>query len=197
MPPAHLLRRAFRALWDGRRSILFFRNIGALGLAMVACLVPEVGPNRFWLAALLVFVCMPAATLLERRYPVADNAWIQPLFDVGVVITLVHLVPTMWFAALVIGLMVVQTPSVAESRHSDAFYALFAVLLTSGMTLAAIVHGVPGWRLPILSMTLIYPSVIYYSHRQRVRANEIRERANAVEGLQLVAGGWPTTSTTS
>ena len=169
--------------------MLFFRTVGALAIALVACWLPEVGPNRYLLASILVFGCIPAALWLEFKFPVAENGWSEPLFDLGMVVTLVHLVPEQWFTALVIGLMVVQAPSIANSRSSFLFYAAFAVILTGGMTFSAVHHNVPGWKLPILAMSVLYPSVIFYAHWQSVRQNVIRDRAKALEGLQLVAGG--------
>ena len=189
MVPARSISRALASFWDGRRSLYFFRNVAAAGLALIACLVPEVGPNRFWLAALLLFVCIPAATFVELRVSVEESAWAQPLLDLGMMLALVQLVPQMWVPALVIGIILVQAPSIAEARSSSAFHALFAVLLTVGMALTAVVHDVPDWELPILSMVVLYPSVIFYSYRQARRANELRERAQAVDGLHLVAGG--------
>jgi signal transduction histidine kinase/CheY-like chemotaxis protein len=183
------VRGGFDLLWNGRHSVLFFRNVAALAIAIVLCLVPEAGPSRFGLAAFLVFVCIPAATWLERSFPIAETAWIQPLFDLGVLVTAIHFVPSMWFPALVLGLVIVQAPSVAEKRRSASYHALFAVILTAGMTLAAIVHDVPDWELPVLAMVVLYPSVIYYAHRQATRTNELRDRASALEGLRLVAGG--------
>jgi signal transduction histidine kinase/CheY-like chemotaxis protein len=182
-------REGFDRVWNGRHSVLFFRNVAALAIAVVLCLLPEAGPNRFWVAAFLVFVCIPAATWLELSFPLAETAWIQPLFDLGVLVTVIHVVPSMWFPALVLGLVIVQAPSVAEKRRSDAYHALFAVILTAGMTLAAILHDVPGWRLPVLAMIVLYPPVIYYAHRQATRTNELRDRAAALESLHLVAGG--------
>jgi len=170
-------------------AILFFRTIGALAIALVACLVPEVGPNRFLLAGVLVGVCIPAAIWVERHHPSSETSWSQPLFDLVAVVTLVHLVPHMWFPALVIGLMIVQAPSVAEATASHTFYGVFALVLVVGMSLAAIVHDVPGWELPILAMTVLYPSVIFYSYRQSLRSSELSRRARALEGLQLIAGG--------
>jgi len=183
------LASGLRSFWDGRRSVLFFRNVTAVAIAVLACVLPEFGPNRFWLAGILLFVCVPAATWIERHVPVEESAWVQPLFDLCALLVLIHLVPSLWFPGLVIGLMVVQAPSVAETRSSSAFYALFAVILTFGMTAAALIHDVPGWELPVLVMVVLYPSVIFYSYRQSKRANEIRERAGALTGLHLVAGG--------
>ena len=74
-----LLLKRFDRVWNGRRTILFFRNIAALAIAVVLCLVPEAGPNRHELAAFLVCICLPLATWLEGRFPVAETAWIQPV----------------------------------------------------------------------------------------------------------------------
>ena len=183
------VERGLKSFWHSRRSLLFFRNVAGISIAIVACLVPEVGPNRFWLAAALVFACVPLANLIEQRITFEQSIWVQPLFDLCVIVSLIHLVPDVWFTGLVIGLMVVQAPSVAEARSSSAFYALFAGILTAGMTFAAIVHDVPGWQLPVISMVVMYPSVIFYSYRQATRANELRKRAQALDGLQVVAGG--------
>lgn len=169
--------------------MLFFRTVGAIVIAAVACLVPEVGPYRFWVAGILVFFCVPAAIWLEFNYPVAENGWSEPLFDLTMVVSLVHLAPAMWFTVLVMGLMIVQAPSIGMSRSSYLFYSLFALILTVGMTLAALLHDVDGWELPILTMVVLYPSVIFYSHWQARRANEVRDRAKTLEGLSLVAGG--------
>lgn len=169
--------------------MLFFRTVGAFAIAVMACLLPEVGSHRFLLAGTLVFFCIPAALWLESNYPVAENGWSEPLFDLGMVVTLVHLVPNMWFTALVIGLMVVQAPSIADNRKSFVFYGWFATILTVGMTFAAVVHGVEGWEIPILAMVALYPSVIFYAHWQANRQNLVRDRAAALEGLHLVAGG--------
>ena len=170
-------------------SMLFFRNVGALAIAFVACVVPEVGPNRFWLAAALVFVSIPSAIWLERHFPVSETGWSEPLFDLLMVVTLIHLVPTMWFPALVIGLMVVQAPSVGTSQQSFVFYGLLAAILTGGMTFAAWAHDVPDWQLPILCMATLYPSVIFYSYLQARRARALREHTEALESLYRVAGG--------
>ncbi len=169
--------------------MLFFRTVGAFTIALVACLLPEIGPHRFLLAGVLVFFCIPAALWLELNYPVAETGWSEPLFDLAMVVVLVHLVPNMWFTALVIGLMVVQAPSISDNRRSFVFYGLLAAILTIGMTFAAVVHNVEGWQIPIMAMVALYPSVIFYAHWQARRQNLVRDRAAALEGLHLVAGG--------
>ncbi len=189
LPGLRSLARRVRAVWDHPKAVFFFRNVGAVSIALVLCLFPGAGPNRYPLAAFLVFVCVPAASWIERRVPMQENAWVQPLFDLTILVTLVHFVPQLWFPALVIGLIVVQAPSVAESRSSTQLYALMATLLTLGMSFAAWFHDVPDYELPILCMLVLYPSVIYYSHQQARHAAEVRRRAQALEGLHRVAGG--------
>ncbi|MEM7410025.1 MAG: ATP-binding protein [Myxococcota bacterium] len=184
-----LHRLGFRPSTRLAPSMLFFRNVGAVAIAAVACLLPEVGPNRFWLAGILVFVSIPCAIWLERHFPVSETGWSEPLFDLVMVVSLVHLVPSMWFPALVIGLMVVQAPSVGSHQRSFLFYALFAAILTSGMTFAAWLHDVEDWKLPILCMAVLYPSVIFYSYQQARRTRALRAHTEALESLYRVAGG--------
>ena len=186
---AATIDEADRAAARVSAALVFFRTVGALSIAAIACAVPQVGPYRFWLAAILVFLFVPFALWLEHRFPVADNGWSEPLFDLITLVLLVHLVPDQWFTALVIGLMVVQAPSVADNSQSPVFYGLFALILTVGMTFAAVVHDVEGWGLPILAMVVLYPSVIFYSQWQATRQNEIRGRAKALEGFHQLAGG--------
>ncbi|MDJ0787073.1 MAG: ATP-binding protein [Myxococcota bacterium] len=170
-------------------QVLFFRAIAAIALAAAAALIPEVGPNRFWVAGILLFVCVPLAIWLELRFPVAENGWSEPLFDLTVAVSLVHLVPNAWFVVLVIGVMIVQAPSLGSSRVSFLFHSGFAAFLIMGMAFAAIVHDVPDWELPILAMSLLYPSIIFYSYWQAKAANELRDRAQTLQSLQLLSGG--------
>ena len=170
-------------------QVVFFRAIAAVALAVAAALIPAVGPNRFWVAGILIFVCVPLAIWLEFRYPVAENGWSEPLFDLTAAVSLVHLVPGMWFVILIIGVMIVQAPSLGSSRVSFLFHSGFAAFLIAGMTFAAVVHDVPGWEIPILAMCALYPSIIFYSYWQTRSANELRDRAQTLQSLQLLSGG--------
>ena len=169
-------------------KFLSFRVSGMLGIALIALLVPAVGDNRFWVAGILAIVGAPAAVWLNLRAPMVDNGWLEPLMDLLLVVGLVHLVPEVWHAALCVALMVALAPSVGLHPLSYRIYTAFAVILVVGMVFAAVLHGVSDWILPIAVVLVVYPSVIFYAHWQTRRADELRERAQLLKGLNQVAG---------
>jgi len=150
--------------WQRPAAFLFFRIISILLIACLALILPQLGPNRFLLAGILFFFTLPLVILMELRFPVATNGWTEPLHDLLLVVVLVHLVPQVWFAALVIGLMVALSPSIGSNPQGYKFYALLGLMLVAGMSFAAIVHGVHNWVLPIIAIVAIYPSLLYYSY---------------------------------
>lgn len=173
-----------------RRSpeLLLFRILGYLACALLAVLWPEVGPHRFLLAGLLLFVGVPAVLLFRYVVPATANGWLEPLCDLLLVITLVHLVPDAWFPALCVGLMLALAPSVGLHERSYVMHGLLLALLVAGMGFAALVHDPPGWVLPLLAVALVSPSIVYYSSLQTRRTAELRERANRLNSLTQVAG---------
>jgi len=181
------LRRYGNAI---RRSprLLLFRTLGYLACAVLAMLWPEVGPHRFLLAGLLLFVAVPAVLLFRFGVAATANGWLEPLCDLLLVVTLVHLVPDAWFPALCVGLMVALAPSVGLHQRSYVIYGLLLALLVVGMGIAGLVHQPPGWVLPLLAVALVSPSIVYYSSLQARRADELRERANRLNSLTQVAG---------
>ena len=160
-----------------------------VGLAVLMVVLPEVGPNRFWLAGLLTFVMAPIAWLLNRVISAETASWAEPLFDLCLVVSLVHLVPLVWFPALCIGILVALAPSVALHPRSNRIYAGYAAVLILGMSFAALVHDVQDWLTSILAISAIYPSLIFYSHIQTRRAEELRQRLQMLQSLAQVAGG--------
>ncbi len=110
------------------------------------------------------------------------------MFDLIMVVTLVHLVPHLWVAAMGLGLMVALAPSVSLHPASHWIYLAFGVVLLSGLTFAAIVHDVVGWELPMAAVAVTYPSMLYYTYTQMRRANELRERAQLMRGMTELAG---------
>lgn len=177
---AETLRRAPR--------MLFFRAAGTVGCAVLALLLPEVGPNRVLVAALLAFVAAPLAIFIRLRFSIVDNGWVEPLYDLLLVVSLVHLVPDVWFPALCVGLMVALAPSIGLHPRSYFCYAALLLILLGGMSFAALQHQVDGWGLPLLSVAVVYPSLVYYSHMQTSRAVALRARAQRVDSLRQIAG---------
>ncbi len=178
----------FRYLQPRLSLILFFRLIGYVGIALLCLLFPEVGGNRFVLAGMIVCLVLPAILLLNIKFNGSDRGWVEPLFDLIVTVTFVHFVPEAWFLALCVGLMVALAPSISLHPCSYRIYGIFALTLLGGLTLAAVVHDVEGWLLPLLTVAVIYPSVVFYAHWQVRRADALRERAQFMQNLNHLAG---------
>ena len=171
-----------------RAKALLFRVMAHVALAAIMVVVPAVGPNRFVLAAIVVGVGSPIAVLLNRYVDEVSRNWVEALFDLVMVVTLVHFVPHLWVAAMCLGLMVALAPTVSLHPASHWIYLGFGLVLVGGMTLAAVVHGTEGWQLPIAAVAVTYPSMLYYTHAQMRRTNELRQRAQLLRGMTELAG---------
>ncbi len=171
-----------------RITALGFRVLAHLGLAVVALTVPEVGPNRFWLAAVLIGFSPPVAILLNQYVDDVSRNWAEAFFDLLLVVTFVHLVPHLWVAAMCLGLMVALAPSVSLHPASHWVYMGFGAILITGMTFAAVVHDIVGWELAIAAVVLTYPAMLYYTYTQMRRAEDLRQRAQQMRGMAELAG---------
>ncbi|MCB1683092.1 MAG: response regulator, partial [Pseudomonadales bacterium] len=166
-----------------------YRVAGILGIALLALVIPEFGPNRYLLAGLLLLVCTPVGWWLSRTLSSEADAWAEPLFDLLLVVGFVHLVPAVWLPALCVGVMVALAPSVGLHPRSFRIYSGYALILILGMGFAAWLHEVPDSLLPLVAIAAIYPSLLFYAYVQARRAEELRRRSQLVESLAQVAGG--------
>ena len=171
-----------------RVKALALRIAAHLALAVLALSLPVVGPNRFLLAGVLLVVSPPVAILLNAKLDQMSRNWAEALFDLLLVVTLVHLVPHLWMVAMCLGLMVALAPSVSLHPASHRILLLFGIILLLGMTFAALAHAVPGWQLVIAAVAATYPAMLYYSYTQSRSANELRQRAQLMKGMVETAG---------
>ena len=171
-----------------RLKALLFRVSAHVLLAVVAILLPAVGPNRFWFAAALLCLGTPAAIIVNQRVQSIERNWAEALVDLIMVVTLVHLIPHLWMVAMALGLMVALAPSIGLHPFSHWIYMGFGSVLLLGMTLAAVLHDVENWELVILAVTLTYPALLFYTYSQMQAANELRKRAEMVQGMTQLAG---------
>jgi signal transduction histidine kinase/ActR/RegA family two-component response regulator len=175
-------------LTRGRFMALGFRVASHIAIALIAISIPEVGPNRFWLAGIIVALGSPVAILLNLYVSEKSRNWVEALFDLFLVVTLVHLIPHLWVAALCLGLMVAMAPSISLHPSSHWIYMGFGTLLLSGMTFALVIHNVEGWHLVIAAISVTYPSMLFYTHSQMRRANELAGGEQLMRGMTEMAG---------
>jgi signal transduction histidine kinase/CheY-like chemotaxis protein len=170
-------------------ALALVRIAGHYGLALTAFLVPEVGENRMIVAGLLAFVIGPAIFLFSLKFNSFDSPRIDPFIDLFTLLVIVSFVPEVWHPALLIGVVVAQSPSVTIGAGGHRFYSASSALLILGMSSIAVFRDVENWHLPILVLVAVYPAVVLYSFLQTRRIEEIREKAEALSALQLLAGG--------
>ena len=156
---------------------------------MVCCFVPEVGENRFIVAALLAFFVAPLSMWLGYWFSLSDNGWSEPLIDLVTVVILVHLVPGVWQICLLVGVVCAQAPSLSVQIDSYKYYMLNFFILILGMSLAGYVHEVPGWYISIIVLIAVSPGLLFYANWQSNKSDELRAAAQAHESLKLIAGG--------
>ncbi len=171
-----------------KNKALLFRVSAHLILAALAVSLPAVGPNRFWLAGLLLCVGTPTAILVNQRVRGIERNWAEALVDLTMVVTLIHLVPHLWMVSMALGLMVALAPSISLHPRSHWIYMSFGAVLLIGMTVAAATHDVQNWELVVLAVAVTYPALLYYTYSQMQAANEMRKRAEMVRGMSQLAG---------
>lgn len=168
--------------------LMIFRVAGHYLLALILYLTPVAGAHHQLAAAILAFIAAPAGLLLSIRFKFSESAWRDTFFDLATLLLLIHLLPDYWHPALLVGVILSLSPSFNTELRSHRFFTAAAVMLMVGMSLAAFVHDVPGWILPMLVLAAIYPGVIYYAHWQANRADKLRFEAQKLQSLRMVSG---------
>jgi len=171
-----------------QNKALFFRVSAHVIIAVIAVMIPSVGPNRFLIAGLMLGVGSPVAIIVNRRVKSIARNWAEALVDLVMVVTLTHLAPHLWMVTMALGLMVALAPSISLHPNSHWIYFVFGIVLLAGMSLAAIVHDVQNWELVIAAVTVTYPALLFYTYSQMRAANDLRKRAEMVEGMSQLAG---------
>lgn len=163
--------------------------MGHYTLALIALFIPEVGENRFIVAALLALVFGPLGLFLTVRLEAGRHGVVEPFIDMVTLLVIVSFVPDIWHYALLVAVVVALAPSIAVSRRSYVLYAGNSLLLIVGMTGIALYHGVENWLVPIGILLAVFPSTLLYSMSLNQQTQEIRARAESLGALRSVAGG--------
>jgi diguanylate cyclase (GGDEF)-like protein len=157
---------------------------GILGLAITAALAPQVGEHRYYLAFLLSIVFTPAVVLTQKILtdPLRDQ--VQPMLDVLGIVTLIHLVPTAWHAATVVGAGTLATGAFVLTARQRS--SLGAILL-AGLAFAGWVHSVPVWQLSLLGLAAVTlpagPYASWYQDRHLDYARRIEVLLESADAL--------------
>jgi diguanylate cyclase (GGDEF)-like protein/PAS domain S-box-containing protein len=139
-------------------SVTKIRALGVLALAVLAVLLPAVGPHRFLLANILCAVFVPATLLLERFVPPDRREIGHTAIDTIGLVTLIHLVPSAWYAAVALTAGTLAAGSFSMTAKLRLGFSAFAIF---GLGIAANVHHVPNWQLPLLAVGSVLSSTGY------------------------------------
>lgn len=168
---------------------LALRVVGYYLLAVLCCVFPAAGEQRFYVAGLMAFLFAPLALFLSLRFEVIRRSGAENYIDLFALVTLIHLLPEVWHEALLVGVVLGQSPVFASQPRSHLFYLASYVILLPGMVLAALVHDVEGWEMPIAALIVLSPAVLWYA-RWQTRLRELREEeSRRHESLAQIAGG--------
>ncbi len=161
------------------------RHISIVALGAAAGLIPQVGPNRGWLAAVCLFVILPVDLLMHLwarrlgRLP-AVTAFIDQAMAIGVVV----LFPAVWTPVLLASLADLALMTVLIDRRTVAATAVAAV---QGFALAAVIQGQDSALPGIVAYLICAPTVIVTIGAIAERERSVRRRyANLVDGLDAV-----------
>ena len=155
----HVMRDLIEATLSRRSSHRAYLRVGALVLfAAVLVLLPQAGPNRTWAVGLLI-ASAPVPLLCLRLKSMAHRHFAQSLFEVVLTPVVIALVPTAWFAGLVI---VSAVPVAATTLLGRKRYVLLEFIGLALMAGAGAGSHVEGWFLPWLVAVMLVPFLWSY-----------------------------------
>jgi signal transduction histidine kinase/CheY-like chemotaxis protein len=172
-----------------QRKGLALRVAGYYFLALLACLFPAAGEHRLLVAGLMAFLFAPLALFLSLRFEAIRRTGAENYIDLCALVVLIHLLPEVWFEALLVGVVLAQSPVFASQPRSHLFYLAGYLILLPGMLLAALVHGVEGWEMPMAALLVLSPAVLQYARWQTRLRERREEEARRHESLAQIAGG--------
>ncbi len=168
------------------RPVAFVRArvAGTMLLATVGFLVPSLGPHRFMFGAILGLVFVPGIIASQRflNDPFRDQS--QAMIDVLGIVTLINLVPGAWFAATVVGAGTVAAGAFVLTAKQEVS---ITVILVGGLAIAARVHNIANWELPLLAILSVAGPSRQYANWYQVRylnaAKRVEVLLNSADAL--------------
>lgn len=134
------------------------RVLGLAGLALVCISFPDIGPNRFVLAILLVALT-PVPALLPRITPPEHWMTCQSAFDIAATVALIGLVPDVWTAGLVV---VISSATAGAALLGRRAFIVLESAGIAGLGTVAAMTGVQDWVVPVVVAAIMMVAVASY-----------------------------------
>lgn len=176
-PPETYAEQTFEATHRRRRRWRVVLRVGALlGLAVICLVFEQVGPNRTWVAGVLILLSA-VPVILPRLVQPRRWALAQSIFDVGATVALSGFLPDVWAACLII---VVSSPLASLGSLSRRAYVILEAAGLTGLGLAAAATSVAGWEVPLVVAALMVPLAVSYGDIVQVQRWEAEDHLDEV-----------------
>lgn len=168
------VRPDFEPRWDGAlaRRVVVLRVLSSIAMGAIALGLPEFGPDRGWLAAILI-AGVPATSAIV--YFFADRGQVlvrMTLVDAGWVAIVVMLFPTVYFEAMLVALAMLAF--VANESHRALLGP--SGLIVFGLVLGGILHEPTNWARLVGILVLLLPLLLFVASMQNERDLKYRLR---------------------
>jgi diguanylate cyclase (GGDEF)-like protein len=164
----------FEPRWDRAlaKRVVVLRIVSSIALGALVGMLPVFGPDRGWLAAILI-VGVPVTSALVYR--VADHGHVlvrMTIADAGWVMVGVTLFPAVYFEAMLVSL--VMLAFVANESHRALIGA--SGLIVAALFVGGLVHEPSHWVRHLGVFVLLLPLLMFVANVQQERDLEHRRR---------------------
>ncbi len=170
-------------------SFLVFRIGSVVAFSLVALAFESLGPERFTIAGYCALVGAPLLILMEVLFPSKDHAWTQPIMDCILCVVGVMILPAVWSAGFMVGLVAANSRLLVSNRSGVRAIVAAHVVLLVGMLAVALWYDVPGWEIQFAAVLAVIPGVFFYAMREAVRIGEEHVSRDRMSSMVLIAGG--------
>jgi hypothetical protein len=148
------------ARWDPNLvlRVVWIRTLSAISLGMAVALLPMLGDDRMWIAALLVGP-VPLGSWLVRRFVEPDRVLaVATVVDMVWCVVVPILLPTTYTAAMLVAVAMVAFVAGEDTR--SLFYS--ATIGTVGFTAVGITKSIDNWIVLVTVYVLLFPLLFFF-----------------------------------
>jgi|GEM_PF-3066245 len=165
------------------------RLLGTISLGLIVLLNPGLGGAHQTVGWLIMLAIAPLGIIIDLWVAPRIRRPVQTAFDLSCVAFTAAMLPTAWFAALVVGALITgcSTPRFAL-RYKTLFFLLPGAFV-GAMGWVANYYSLADTSFPLLAMALSVPFCLLHALQKQNRDEEFHGRMQLMAGLTRMAGG--------